>query len=32
MWLYHYQPNPDYTPQDDDFKGFLIKGQEFNIS
>jgi len=32
IWLYHYQPNPDYTPRDDGFRGFVIKGQEFDIS
>ena len=32
IWLYHYQPQPTYQPQQDGFKGFVIKGQEFNFS
>lgn len=32
MWLYHYQPNPDYNPEADGFKGFVKKGQEFNFT
>ncbi len=32
MWLYHYQPNPDRDPVKDGFRGFVIKGQEFDIS
>jgi len=30
MWLYHYQPKPAYDPKDDGFKGFVVKGQEFD--
>jgi ribonuclease BN (tRNA processing enzyme) len=29
MWLYHYQPQPNYKPEADGFKGFIVKGQEF---
>jgi len=32
MWLYHYQPQPAYKPEADGFKGFVIKGQEFDFS
>jgi ribonuclease BN (tRNA processing enzyme) len=32
MWLYHYQPEPDYNPEADGFKGFVVKGQEFEFS
>lgn len=32
IWLYHYQPQPTYQPQQDGFKGFVIKGQEFDFS
>lgn len=28
-WLYHYQPNPPYRPEDDGFRGFVKKGQIF---
>lgn len=31
MWLYHYQPNPDYAPRKDGFLGFIQKGQQFSI-
>ena len=31
MWLYHYQPKPVYNPQADGFKGFVSKGQEFDL-
>jgi ribonuclease BN (tRNA processing enzyme) len=31
MWLYHYQPQPDYNPEADGFKGFVVKGQEFDL-
>ena len=31
MWLYHYQPNPGFNPETDGFKGFVIKGQEFEF-
>ena len=31
IWLYHYQPKPDYDPEKDGFKGFVVKGQEFSI-
>lgn len=29
MWLYHYQPKPNYNPKNDGFNGFVSKGQEF---
>ncbi len=29
MWLYHYQPNPPFTPEQDGFLGFVAKGQSF---
>jgi len=32
MWLYHYQPDPDYKSKADGFKGFLEKGQEFDFT
>lgn len=32
MWLYHYQPQPNYHPEVDGFKGFVAKGQEFEFS
>jgi len=32
IWLYHYQPQPDCNPQADGFKGFVVKGQEFDFS
>lgn len=33
MWLYHYQPDPDYKPaKDDGFKGFIEKGQVFDFT
>jgi ribonuclease BN (tRNA processing enzyme) len=31
IWLYHYQPNPTQQPETDGFKGFVVKGQEFNF-
>ena len=31
IWLYHYQPNPDYRPHEDGFQGFVAKGQEFSF-
>ncbi len=31
IWLYHYQPDPVYNPEADGFRGFVIKGQEFEI-
>jgi ribonuclease BN (tRNA processing enzyme) len=31
MWLYHYQANPTYTPREDGFQGFVVKGQEFSF-
>ncbi len=31
MWLYHYQPYPKVKPDEDGFKGFVIKGQEFDL-
>ena len=32
MWLYHYQPDPEYNPKADGFKGFIEKGQEFDFT
>jgi ribonuclease BN (tRNA processing enzyme) len=32
MWLYHYQPDPDFQPEADGFKGFVTKGQEFDFT
>ncbi|HYA42198.1 MAG TPA: MBL fold metallo-hydrolase [Syntrophobacteraceae bacterium] len=31
MWLYHYQPNPTQNPKEEGFRGFVIKGQEFDL-
>ncbi len=31
MWLYHYQPNPVHQPEMDGFKGFVKKGQIFEL-
>jgi len=31
IWLYHYQPDPVYSPEADGFRGFVIKGQEFEM-
>ncbi|MBF0557185.1 MAG: response regulator [Nitrospirae bacterium] len=31
IWLYHYQPDPDYNAEADGFMGFVIKSQEFEI-
>lgn len=31
IWLYHYQPDPVYNPEADGFRGFVSKGQEFEI-
>ena len=31
MWLFHYNPDPKFTPEEDGFCGFVQKGQEFNI-
>ena len=31
IWLYHYQPDPDYDAKADGFKGFIEKGQEFDF-
>jgi ribonuclease BN (tRNA processing enzyme) len=31
MWLYHYQPYPPQNPKEDAFKGFVVKGQEFDL-
>jgi ribonuclease BN (tRNA processing enzyme) len=31
MWLYHYQPNPTQKPEQEGFKGFVVKGQEFDL-
>ncbi len=32
IWLYHYQPFPKVKPEDNGFKGFVVKGQEFDFS
>ncbi len=32
IWLYHYQPQPEQNPVADGFKGFVVKGQEFEFS
>jgi ribonuclease BN (tRNA processing enzyme) len=32
MWLYHYQPDSKYRPHQDDFLGFVLKGQEFTFT
>jgi len=32
IWLYHYQPQPPYQPEEDGFRGFVTKGQEFDFS
>lgn len=32
MWLYHYQPDPDCQPETDGFRGFVVKGQEFDFT
>lgn len=32
MWLYHYQPHPPQQPENDQFKGFVVKGQEFDFT
>ncbi|MEO5350422.1 MAG: MBL fold metallo-hydrolase [Magnetococcus sp. YQC-3] len=31
MWLYHYNPNPPYRPEEDGFPGFVHKGQFFSL-
>lgn len=31
MWLYHYQANPEQSAQDDGFRGFVDKGQTFEL-
>ena len=31
MWLYHYQPNPTQNPKEEGFRGFVVKGQEFDF-
>lgn len=31
MWLYHYQPDPKFDPEADGFRGFVRKGQEFDL-
>lgn len=31
MWLYHYNPNPPFDAVADGFKGFVKKGQSFNL-
>ncbi len=30
IWLYHYQPNPSQDPIIQGFRGFVVKGQEFD--
>jgi len=32
MWLYHYQRDSKYRPHQDDFLGFVVKGQEFILA
>lgn len=32
MWLYHYQPDPVQSPEEDGFLGFVQKGQIFDFS
>lgn len=32
MWLYHYQPDPEFQPEKDGFIGFVTKGQEFDFA
>ncbi|MBF0102761.1 MAG: MBL fold metallo-hydrolase [Desulfobacterales bacterium] len=32
MWLYHYQPDPIHKPEQDGFRGFVQRGQEFDFS
>ena len=32
MWLYHYQRNAKYRPHQDGFLGFVVKGQEFDLT
>lgn len=31
MWLYHYQPDPIRVPEEEGFRGFVQKGQEFDF-
>ena len=31
IWLYHYQPYPKVKPKEQGFKGFVVKGQEFEF-
>jgi len=31
MWLYHYQPDPPQSPEEDGFQGFVQKGQVFEF-
>jgi len=31
IWLYHYQPDHNYLPHEDGFRGFVVKGQEFSF-
>jgi ribonuclease BN (tRNA processing enzyme) len=32
IWLYHYQSQSTYQPEEDGFRGFVLKGQEFDFS
>lgn len=32
MWLYHYNPHNPYDAVADGFKGFVVKGQEFDLT
>jgi len=31
IWLYHYQTGSGYTPSEDGFHGFVVKGQQFSF-
>lgn len=31
MWLYHYNPNPPFNPREAGFRGFVKKGQMFDL-
>lgn len=31
MWLYHYGPDPKQRPEEDGFRGFVSKGQTFEV-
>ena len=32
IWLYHYQASSDYDPAADGFRGFVKKGQVFDLT